>query len=118
MVYGKCLDLYVFFQDTCYKDLYTWLKLSKALCKLANIPVGGSLVILIAASRIPCGMMWLSALDAGSALINTRYAALLSTLNSSIFFSSLGSHLATRWTFFKTDDRKINAFTSLTEFQF
>lgn len=30
-----------------------WLKLSKALCKLANIPVGGSLVIFMEDSRIP-----------------------------------------------------------------
>ena len=33
--------------------ILTWLKLSRALCKLASIPVGGSLVILIEDSSIP-----------------------------------------------------------------
>jgi len=31
----------------------TWLKLLRAACKFANIPVGGSLVILMEFSRIP-----------------------------------------------------------------
>lgn len=35
-------------------SIVSWLKLSKALCRLACIPVGGSFVILIADSRIPC----------------------------------------------------------------
>lgn len=77
------------------------MKLSRALCKLANMPVGGSLVILMAASRMPCGMMWESAVAAGSALMYTRYASWLSTLYCSNFFSKVASHLATKWTFFE-----------------
>lgn len=50
----------------------TWVKRSRALCRLACMPVGGSLVILMAFSRMPWGMMWDSGLGAGSALMNTR----------------------------------------------
>lgn len=50
----------------------TWVKRSRALCRLAYMPVGGSLVILMASSSRPWGMMWLSGLGAGSALMNTR----------------------------------------------
>lgn len=35
-------------------SLHTWLKLSRALCRFSFIPVGGSLVILILVSKIPC----------------------------------------------------------------
>lgn len=76
--------------------ILTWLKLSRALCKLASIPVGGSLVILIEDSSIPymytsetvnhimrsctfivqvyvtCGMMCDSGMGAGSADMYTR----------------------------------------------
>ena len=45
----------------------TWLKLSSALCRLASMPVGGSLVILMEDSRMPWGMMWDSGMGAGSA---------------------------------------------------
>lgn len=37
------------------KKALTWSKLSRAACKLASMPVGGSLVILMAFSRIPWG---------------------------------------------------------------
>lgn len=77
----------------------TWLKLSRALCKLACIPVGGSLVILMELSRMPCGMMWLSGHRAGSALMKTRKSRWLPSLCCSSFFSRELSHLATRWMF-------------------
>ena len=48
----------------------SWSKLSKALWRFACIPVGGSFVILIDASKILWGMIWFSGLDAGSALKN------------------------------------------------
>ena len=57
---------------SCNFFFFTWLKLSSALWRLANIPVGGSLVILIEASRIPCGMICESLVPAGSALMYTR----------------------------------------------
>ena len=40
-----------------YKDYVTCVKLSKALCKLAIMPEGASLVILIDVCSIPWGMM-------------------------------------------------------------
>ena len=39
------------------------------------MPVGGSLVILMEASRMLCGMMWFSGLGAGSALRKILYRA-------------------------------------------
>nr|CAD7402648.1 unnamed protein product [Timema cristinae] len=44
-------------------------QLSKALCKLAIMPVGGSLVIFMEDSNIPCGNMWYCGSAAGSALM-------------------------------------------------
>lgn len=52
--------------------LFTWSKLSRAACRLASMPVGGSLVILMEFSRIPCGMMCSCGVGEGSALMNTR----------------------------------------------
>ena len=48
----------------------SWSKLSKALCKFACIPVGGSFVILIDASRMLWGMMCPAGVGAGSAVRN------------------------------------------------
>lgn len=75
------------------------MKLSRALCKLACIPDGGSLVILMDAWRIPCGMICDSGVPAGSALMYNLYASWLPVEYSSTFFSSLANHFATRWTF-------------------
>lgn len=79
----------------------TWLKLSRALCRFACIPVGASLVILMEFSRMPWGMMWLSGEGAGSALMKTRKSWWLPSLCCSSFFSRELSHLATRWMFWK-----------------
>lgn len=79
----------------------TWVKLSRALCRFACIPVGGSLVILIEFSRMPWGMMWLSGEGAGSALMKTRKSWWLPSLCCSSFFSRELSHLATRWMFWQ-----------------
>lgn len=79
----------------------TWLKLSRALCRLACIPVGASLVILMEFSRMPWGMTWLSAHGAGSALTKTRKSRWLPSLCCSSFFSRQLSHLATRWMFWQ-----------------
>lgn len=54
-----CLNIYI---DTINEDL--------TLCKFAHMPLGGSLVILIADSRMPCGIIWYAASAAGSALKN------------------------------------------------
>ena len=64
------LDLYL--EKSLKTLLLTWLKLSKAWCKLAIMPVGGSLVILMEDSRIPWGMIWDSGVPAGSAEMYTR----------------------------------------------
>ena len=48
----------------------SWSKLSKALCKFACIPVGGSFVILIDASKMLWGMMCPAGVGAGSAVRN------------------------------------------------
>lgn len=79
----------------------TWVKLSRALCRFACIPVGASLVILIEFSRMPWGMMWLSGEGAGSALMKTRKSWWLLSLCCSSFFSKELSHLATRWMFWQ-----------------
>jgi len=78
---------------------YTWLKLLSAFCKLACMPVGGSLVILMEDSSMPCGMMCDSGVGAGSALINTRKSSWLSAAACSNFFSRGFSQRATRCTF-------------------
>lgn len=77
----------------------TWLKLSRALCRLACIPVGGSLVILMEFSRMPCGMMWPSGEDDGSALMKTLKFWWLPSASCSSFFSRVPSHLETKWIF-------------------
>ena len=48
----------------------SWSKLSKALCKFACIPVGGSFVILMDASKMLWGMMCPAGVGAGSAVRN------------------------------------------------
>ena len=78
---------------------HTWLKLSNALWRLASMPVGGSLVILILASSIPCGIMWPAGSGAGSADMYTRYASCDPSLFFSSCFSSVANHRATRWMF-------------------
>ena len=78
----------------------TWVKLSRALCRLACMPVGGSLVILMAFSRMPCGMMWPSGVDAASALTNTRRSGWLPSACWSRRFSREPSQRATRWMFY------------------
>ena len=83
----------------CAECRQTWSKLENALCRLACMPVGGSLVILIDDSSIPWGMMCDSAVGAGSALINTRKFSWLSTAACSSFFSSVFSQRATKCTF-------------------
>lgn len=87
-------------------SLITWLKLSSALCRLACIPVGGSLVILMEFSKIPWGMMWPSGVAEGSALTNTRKFSWLPSACCSRSFSSVPSQRATRWMFCKTTRHK------------
>jgi len=84
----------------------TWVKLSRALCRFACIPVGASLVILMEFSRMPWGMMWLSGDGAGSALMKTRKSWWLPPLCCSSFFSRELSHLATRWMFWQGQSRQ------------
>lgn len=84
----------------------TWLKLSRALCRLACMPVGGSLVILMEFSRIPCGMMWPSGVEEGSALTNTLKFSWLPSACCSRSFSKVPSQRATKWIFCRVRNRK------------
>lgn len=77
----------------------TWLKLSSALWRLACIPVGGSLVILMEFSKIPCGIKWPSRVEEGSALTNTRKFSWLPSACCSSSFSREPSQRATKWIF-------------------
>lgn len=90
----------------------TWENRSRAPCRLARMPVGGSLVILMELSSSPCGMMCVSGLGAGSALMNSRYSGWLSRLWCSTSFSSVPSHRATRWMFCKRNSLHLVNLTS------
>ncbi len=81
------------------------MKLSRALCRLACIPVGGSLVILMEFSRIPCGMMWPSGVEEGSALTNTLKFSWLPSACCSRSFSKVPSQRATKWIFCKEREK-------------
>lgn len=85
--------------DNNYPFVCTWLKLSSALCRLACIPVGGSLVILMAFSKIPCGIMWPSGVEGGSALTNNLKFSWLASACCSSCFSRVPSQVATKWIF-------------------
>lgn len=82
-----------------WPSVCTWLKLSSALCRLACIPVGGSFVILMEFSKIPCGIMWPSGVEEGSALTNTLKFWWLASACCSSRFSRVPSQLATKWIF-------------------
>ena len=101
----QTLTHYENYKYTCIRNamyMYlTWSKLSRAWCRLATMPVGGSFVTLMEISNIPCGMMCDSAVGAGSALINTLYSGWVSSDWVSSFFSRVGNHLATKWMFYK-----------------
>ncbi len=82
------------------------MKLSRALCRLACMPVGGSLVILMEFSSIPCGIMWPSGVEEGSALTNTLKFSWLPSACCSRSFSKVLSQRATKWIFYREKNRK------------
>ena len=64
---AKCKSGCLVIATVCNHVLLTWLKFPRALLRLACIPVGGSLVILMEDSKMPWGMMWPDRSAAGSA---------------------------------------------------